>query len=432
MLFILLFSLFSRLFRLDYPNYTYFDEVYHVSAAMLMSDGNFRQAFDPFQASYDGQNTADWLHPPMAKYFQAFSMIILGKTPLAWRLPSLVFGLLSLVAFYFLLRYIGQKFFFQKLSSNNRKNSSIGIALLGTSLLSLDGLFLVMSRIAMNDVILLLFVLLAVFSYVVRLNKLNSIYLLLVGLFLGLALATKWSALWLLLVLLLHELGRLKDLKKLPFILFCFLITPFFIYVFSYLPAFVQGMSVTEFLNFQGIILSSQLTNPNMHIYSSDPLTWPLNWRPVWFFLASSEFLPLNWTANIYALANPLLSLYLLGTLAIVFASLFGHSKESSSRTMVYFLLTLYLANLLPWIFFKRPLFLHHYLISMAFLFMLLSYFAWNIFSRVKNRKTRQAWVFNFLFWPLFVFIIFYPHWTALAVPSGFANAVYFWLTNWQ
>ncbi len=429
---ILFFALFARLFRLNYPNQMYFDEVYHVPSSMLLSEGDFQTPFDPEQASYDGKHTADWLHPPLAKYLQAGSMALLGKTPLAWRLPSVGFGLISMLTFYFLLRLLGQNFFFRQLSAEDRKNSAVNLALLGTFLFSLDGLFLVMSRLAMNDVFALAWVLLAVLIYVWRLARGRSIYLLLVGVMLGLALATKWSAWWLIVVLLLHELGRCRFLAKVPFIFFAMFVTPLFIYLLSYLPALLGGVSLADFWTLQKTILLSQLNNPNTHLYSSDPLTWPLNWRPVWFFVAPRDFLPTGFVANIYALANPLLGLYGLAALLLAFMTIFARGRMTPAREMVYLLLTLYLANLLPWIFFKRPLFLHHYLLATPFLLMLVAYFAFQLLSQITDQNARRAWFFNFLFWPFLVFVIFYPHWVALPVPESFVNAVYFWWGNWR
>jgi dolichyl-phosphate-mannose-protein mannosyltransferase len=429
---ILFFALFARLFRLDYPSQMYFDEVYHVPAAMLMAEGDFLTPFAPTQLTYDGQHTLDWLHPPLAKYFQGSSMALFGKTPLAWRLPSVGASLAVLVTFYFLLRLLGQHYFFHWLKGAARQSAAINLALLGTFLFSLDGIFLVMSRLAMNDVFLLCFGLLAVLAYVWRLVRQRSLYLLLVGLCLGLALATKWSALWLLVVLLLHELGRLQAWRKLPFIIFALVVTPFFLYLLSYLPSFWQGLSLPEFFVSQKTIVWSQLTNPSLHLYSSDPLSWPLNWRPVWFFATDGAFLPPGFVANIYLLANPLLNLFGLAVLPLAFVAMFARGRWSASLQMTYFLLTLYLANLLPWIFFKRPLFLHHYLLATPFLLMILAYFAFNLISQVKEPAARRAWLFNFLFWPLLVFVLFYPHWTALRVPESFANGVYFFMENWR
>ena len=429
---ILFFALFTRLFRLDYPSQMYFDEVYHVSAAMLMTEGDFLTPFTPTTLTYDGQHTLDWLHPPLAKYLQAASMALFGKTPLAWRLPSVAASLGVLLAFYFLLRLLGQHYFFHWLKGAERQAAAINLALVGTFLFSLDGIFLVMSRLAMNDVFLLCFGLLAVLAYVWRLKQQRSLHLLLVGFCLGLALATKWSVLWLLVVLLLHELGRLRAWHKLPFVLFSLVATPLFLYLLSYLPSFWQGLSLSEFFSFQETIAWSQLSNQSQHPYSSDPLSWPLNWRPVWFFAANQAFLPNDFIANIYLLANPLLTTLGLLALLVAFTAMFARGIWSSSIQITYFLLTLYLANLLPWVFFKRPLFLHHYLLATPFLLIITSYFAFNLISQIKDHGKRRACLFNFLFWPLLVFVIFYPHWTALKVPENFANVVYFFLENWR
>ena len=154
---ILFFALFTRLFRLAYPAQMYFDEIYHLPAATLMQSGDFRTPFQFEQLAKDNQSI-DWLHPPLAKYFQALSISIWGMTAIAWRLPSLIFSLLTLVVFYFLVRFLGYNFLFKKENLAKKMDSSSNLALLASFFLSLDGLFLVQSRIAMNDVFLLFFV----------------------------------------------------------------------------------------------------------------------------------------------------------------------------------------------------------------------------------------------------------------------------------
>ncbi|HPS40930.1 MAG TPA: phospholipid carrier-dependent glycosyltransferase [Candidatus Woesebacteria bacterium] len=438
---ILFFALFTRLFRLDYPKQMYFDEVYHVPAAMMLDDGNWQTPFDFQQGSYDGQNVADWLHPPLAKYFQALSIHFLGKNPLAWRLPSLIFSLLSLIVFYFLLRFLGRNFFFRKETFLQRNTLAINLALIGSFLFSLDGLFLVQSRIAMNDVFLLFFLLLAVFTYFVYLSystvKSSSsllhqkyAFLFLTGVFLGLALASKWTALWVILFLFVREFLPLKNFRKLPFLIFALLFTPFFIYFLNYLPMLFGGYHLSDFFLLQKTMALSQLNNPNMHAYSSGPLSWLLNLRPVWYFVGTD--LPAKWTANIYALDNPLLNFYLLLTLLVTFIVLLKIKDHSVLKKTILFIFLLYLVSFMPWLIFQRPMFIYHYLPAVPFLIILLSYFLVNFLRKIQDSAKRQAIGFNLLFWPLFFFIIFYPHWTALEVPSDFANAVYFLLANWR
>lgn len=427
---ILFFTLSTRLFRLDYPGQMYFDEVYHVPAAMMMSAGDFSSPFDPQQVSYDGQNVADWLHPPLAKYFQAGAMALWGKNPIAWRLPAVFFAGLTIIIFYFGVRQLGHQFFFKHLSAGERASKSANLSLVASYFLSLSGLFLVQSRIAMNDVFLLFFLLLGIFAYFVYSDKKRYLFLFLTGLFLALALSVKWTAFWFILLILIKEVASIKSYRELPFLLFCFLLTPIFTYVLSYLPMFFSGHGLADFFVLQKTILLSHLSNPSFHLYSSDPLSWLINWRPVWFF--TNPNLGNDFVANIYALENPLLSFYLLITFLLVFLSLLKKDKLSLARKTVWLLFSFYLASFLPWIFFSRPMFLYHYLPALPFLIILLAYFLLNLLEKISGLEKRRALFFNLLFWPFFFFLLFYPQWTAWPVPENFANTIYFSIASWR
>ena len=425
---ILFFALFSRLFHLGYPSQMYFDEIYHVPTAILMQNGDFQTPFN-FHSSFTSQTNIDWLHPPLAKYFQALSIATFGINAMAWRLPSLIFSLLTLVVFYFMVRFLGQNFLFKKESNIKKLDLSINSSLIACFFLSLDGLFLVQSRIAMNDVFVLFFVLIATFVYTIYLVNKKSLMLLVSGMLFGLALASKWSALWILLFLLIKELLMLKSIKKIPFLLFSLLLTPAFIYLLVYLPMFWQSQNLSDFFVLQKTILSSQLTNPNTHLYSSSPLVWILNLRPVWYF---TTHFSTTWSANIYALGNPLLCFYMLIVFFVSIFFLIKHKLNVSTHKNIYFILLLYLSNFLPWIIFSRIMFFYHYLLAIPFLLILLSYFLISYFDKIKDKTRRRAWMFNLLFWPFFFFIFFYPHWTALPVPTNFAEVVYFFVPSWR
>ena len=423
---ILAFAFFSRFFNLSYPGTMYFDEVYHVPSAMMMADGDFVKPFEWWQQSYDGVNNFDWLHPPLAKYFQAISMSVLGKTPIAWRLPSVVFSLITLVLFYFFLKFIGDNFFFKKY----KKKTSL-FSLLGTLFLSLEGLFLVQSRIAMNDVFLLFFILLAVFSYFYYLtlkkeSKQADLILLLMGLFWGLALATKWSAFFPLLVLMTYhlfaqEFAEKSFFRRLPFLLFAFVLIPFFIYFLSYLPMFLAGKKLSYFWVLQGQILRSQLSNPAIHKYSSTPLQWFFNLRSILYFSN-------NKGSMIYALGNPILYIYFILTIPLLFmSSVFKKNKKN-----LLLLLLLYFASFTFWIFSPRILFFYHYLPAIPFIIVLLSLMITDYLFTIEDISRRRAFLFNIIFWLVFVFIIFYPNWVAIPVPDIFREAIYFSLETWR
>jgi len=429
LLLILFFALFTRSFRLTYPASMYFDEIYHIPAATLMMKGDFRTPFSPTQISSSEQKTTDWLHPPLAKYTQALSMLIFGVTAFAWRTPSTIMALCSLLLFYFMVSFLGRRFFFKQESIAKKNNLSINLALIACFLFSLDGLFLVQSRIAMNDVFVLFFALLAIFIYLIYLVRNKSFILFISGICFGLALASKWSVLWILLFVILKEFLAIKNIKQIPFIFFSLLITPIFIYCLTYLPMFYQGFTLLDFFSLQKIILISQLSNPNTHLYSSNPLIWIFNLRPVWYFVAESHS---TWTANIYALGNPLLYLYMFITLSTSIFYLVRKKLQRATHQIVYLLLLFYLVSFLPWMIFSRPMFFYHYLLAVPFLLILVAYFLLRFINQIHNQSQRRAILFNLLFWPFFFFILFYPHWTALAVPESFAKIFYFCLPSWR
>ncbi len=431
LLIVVVMSLFLRLWRLEYPPAMYFDEVYHVPAAMLLAHGDARTPFDPFATSYDGVNYMDWLHPPLAKYVQALSMQWFGFTPFGWRLPSVVFGTASLIVLYFWLLALGEHYLFARQKMPTRTLSTRIFALMAVFLFSLDGIFLTMSRIAMNDVVLLFFSLLSVLIFTLYLIRKNQFWLLPTGFCLGLAVATKWSAGWILLLLLLYELGRARSWKYVPLVFFSLLLLPIVVYVLSYSGAFHQGLSLAEWLRYQWLIVQSQLQNEAWHAYSSDPLTWPLNWRSVWLWTSSAEMSAAN-TANIYVLANPLLSIYALVALVMTLRVLLQQRLAQLPTQGLYFLLLLYLASFLPWILFSRNMFLHHYLLAVPFAMAMVSYWLVMIWQAQTLQKRRVALIFNLLFWACWLFVLFYPHWVGLPVPMEFANAVYFLLPSWR
>src|SRR3989338_9255296 len=136
------FSLFLRLYRITEPNRYYFDEVYHAVTAKAYADNN-PAAYNPFSPSPKEGTAYDWLHPPLAKLIQALSIKIFGDVPLGWRLPSVIFGT-AIIPATFILAYI----LFGPL-----------VAIFASAVIAFETLTFVMSRITMNDVFLVFFVL---------------------------------------------------------------------------------------------------------------------------------------------------------------------------------------------------------------------------------------------------------------------------------
>jgi predicted membrane-bound dolichyl-phosphate-mannose-protein mannosyltransferase len=88
-------------------------------------------------------------HPSLGKLFIVAGILTFGDNPWGWRMPSVVFGVASLLLFYFICRRLANK----------------EVALLACFLLLFESLTFVMSNIAMLDVFSLTFMLLAFLFY---------------------------------------------------------------------------------------------------------------------------------------------------------------------------------------------------------------------------------------------------------------------------
>ena len=138
MLAILLFaSLVTRGIWLNVPsNGLIFDEAYYVNAARVILGVPAGTHYGDAVAGFD-PNTE---HPALGKLIIAGSIAVLGDNALAWRLPSLVFGLVALYAIYLIAR-------------DTTRSRWLPIAV--TGLVSFDNLMLVHGRIGTLDILVL-------------------------------------------------------------------------------------------------------------------------------------------------------------------------------------------------------------------------------------------------------------------------------------
>lgn len=202
----------TRFWNLGGPQNKVFDEVYYATEAQEI-------------LRYGYENNPGYIfvvHPSVGKWLIAFGSAVFGDNPTGWRVAPALAGTLSV----FLIVRIARRMF--------RSNLLGGIA---GALLTMDGLSLVQSRVALLDIFLQLFVLAAFGALVVdrdhfraRLaqfladggdarDQLPALgprpWRLVGGVLLGLASGVKWSAAWFVvafvLMSLLWDRGALKS-----------------------------------------------------------------------------------------------------------------------------------------------------------------------------------------------------------------------------
>lgn len=371
----------SRLFRIWYPETFYFDEVYHAFTAKELVRGN-PSAWEYWATPPQGF-AYEWTHPPMAKIIMAGGMLVFGQNSFGWRFPGVLFGIVALV----LVWLLGKQLFQKSLP-----------AIFAVILFSLDGLPFVMSRIGMNDVYFLVFTMATILFF------LKSKYFW-SALFLGLAIATKWTAFFA--VPILGVAWILYKRRVEWGYLWYFVLLPL-IYFASYLIFFTSGHTLLEWWQTQQQMWWYHTGLVATHPYSSPWWSWPIMEKPVWLYVANLG----SQVANIYASGNPII---FWGGLAAVVSSVVVFVKQRDKT--LFFLIVAYLSFFLPWAFSPRIMFLYHYLPSVPFMVLLLGW----LLAKIWESK-KEILVIGYLALVLLVFILYYPLWTGITVPSSWSQ----------
>ena len=142
-----------------------FDEVYYVDGARDLLKYGVEVA---------GSKPEFIVHPPLGKWLIGLGIQVFGDTGFGWRFTTALVGSLMIL----LIALIAHRLF--------RSAVLTGLA---SALMAIDGLALVHSRTALLDNFLTFFVLLASYLFLTKRYWWT-------GVVLGLALATKWSALY--------------------------------------------------------------------------------------------------------------------------------------------------------------------------------------------------------------------------------------------
>ncbi|MEY4290979.1 MAG: hypothetical protein RL130_921 [Actinomycetota bacterium] len=401
-------SFFLRIFNLGNIKTFIFDEVYYVDGARdLLKYG----------VEVSGNQPEFIVHPPVGKWLIASGIQIFGDNAFGWRIASAIAGSLMII----LIALIAHRLFRNKLLTG-----------LASALMAVDGLALVHSRTALLDNFLALFILLATYFFLRRQYWWTSIAL-------GLALGTKWSALYFIAVFgiiaiyraFTHNSGRALIRPTLERAM-QFSILPLFIYIFSWIGWFLSERGwarqyssnvFSSFIHYHQQILSFHTTLTEKHTYQANPWSWLVMGRPTSFFYESPKGCGTqSCSQEILALGTPLL--WWLATAAfIVCAGLWIRGAlirhfDPALTTIVAGMA----AGYLPWFFYQsRTVFTFYAIVFQPFLILGLVYCAQQLLTKYgKQGRILIGLAFllillNFIYFlPLYVGdVITYESWRA-------------------
>lgn len=435
-------------------NSTYFDEIYHARTAFEHANGTA-----PYETS----------HPPLGKVIMSWFVQLFGMTPFGWRFAGAMAGVLMLPAMYLLGKQL-------------TKRTSLAFAAM--TMMALDCMHFTQTRIATIDSYPVLFIIVS-FFFMLRFMQREIVLepikkllpdLALSGLFMGLAVSSKWIGayagiglavlyFWMCIRhirfsrLAAEELKHAEDLSEeerlilekrrdgawkriICLCLWCllfFVAIPLTIYLLSYVPHFAYAYkeNLSDFLrlvynaNFAEVYgMLDYHSQPGLgmdHPFYSPWYEWPLNQRPMYY--ASPSFVPEGWSYAIFCFGNP--AVWTAGLFGIAFTAAMWfkrhryrigdserllHLNGSSWNVAPAFVLIGLMAQFLPWVLVPRGTYIYHYFASIPFLILGVILLLQWLFQR--DKAAGRGVMAALLVLCLVLFIAYFPYASGVLTPT--------------
>ncbi|NIK72151.1 Gpi18-like mannosyltransferase/4-amino-4-deoxy-L-arabinose transferase-like glycosyltransferase [Paenibacillus sp. BK720] len=408
----------DAVYKPNYLNSSYFDEIYHA-----------RTAYENLHGMKAYENT----HPPLGKLLIAVGIKVFGLSPFGWRIVGTLFGIAMLPIIYLFALQLFRK---------------TGFAATAAILFAADFMHFTQTRIATIDVYGVFFIML-MFYFMNKYREMSFyrsplrktlVPLFWAGLMFGIGVASKWIVIYggaglaVMLALVLIERYREHAAAKrvladgeegypyedneayqkasrgfirntvltLASCLVFFVAIPLVIYCLSYIPVLhVKGDTYTaeRLIEYQEHMYDYHSKLVATHPYSSQWWEWPFMKRPVWYY--NGKNLEPGQVSSISAFGNPLI--WWTGIFAVI-AALYISVKRKDKR--MYVLWIAYLSQYLPWMLVPRLTFLYHYFAMVPFMILAIVY----IFTRIEEGRDNKKWIrWVYAGIAVVLFIMYYP-----------------------
>jgi dolichyl-phosphate-mannose-protein mannosyltransferase len=463
---IFLISIFLRFWGLGRFNVFVFDEIYYAKFA------NNYLTHTPFFNS----------HPPLSQYLIAIGIWIGDRLPIGQDITNTLTGSLhSTFSYRWINALFGSLIPLLVAGLAYQLTLRVSYSFLAALFISLDGLFLVDSRYALNNIFLIFFGLLGQLLVLLA-NRTSEWYARLItvgaGISFGASIACKWNGLSFLLgiyiLIIIAKLWKsiesdrqsslaeafpqgivtnslVNRLASMPIfeIVISLVIVPIIIYSLLWIPHLIQNPT-PNFIDVQWAILNYHEKVGNgagIHPYCAKWYTWPLLMRPLAYYF--TEYKP-NYYYDVHAMGNPLLWWL---ALAAIFGSIWLIIKNSwliidrliientilapiQALNLNYivvplFIVVNYAVNLLPWVKVTRCVFIYHYMGAVLFAIMGL---AWLVDLGLRsNSKLWQAAGLTTIFGIAGTFVFWLPIYLGLSIEKNDLHYRLwdFWIFNW-
>lgn len=397
----------------NFTTSTIFDEIYYATSAY----------------QYLQQTSPDvWVHPQLGLLSILIGLGLFGVSSFAWRIVPSITTILLVP-----LIYIFAKRIFQKPQ----------IAVIATVLLMCEFMHFVMGRISSIEPLVTLFLVMEYYYLYIYLDnrvsgvsyKVASKNLLYVGIYFGLAISSKWSALYsalmIFLVVVYAELFRNKNnitsIIKI-FIHSClqFMVVPLLIYILIYIPyAYINNYSNLWQSVYQ---LQQWMLNFNLglthatHPYASNFWSWPLDFKPLSIYYWQKDTM----SSSIVIMGNPAI----FWAFAPVIVFLVYRVIRDKKDYIALFLLASMLVQYLPYAFVARISFIYYFYSVEPFLILSICY-AINKGFALKSERIEFT-IYIYIAIVVLLFILFYPVLSGVTFPRSYTTNILLWFGSWN
>ncbi len=457
---VLLVSIGLRFWNLGRFNVFIFDEVYYAKFA-----NNYLTNTKFFNS-----------HPPLSQYLIAIGIWLGDMLPIGRdNVNDLTGSLRSTISYRWMNAVFGSTIPLLVAALAYQLSQRLSFAFLAALFVALDGLYLVDSRYALNNIYLIFFGLLGQLLVLIasrNYGREQILYLVGAGAAFGASAACKWNGLSFLIGIyiligiakffskilakqlevearsaLLYEpdwddrfagslFDRLAKLDIVQLVISLFGV-PAIVYSLLWIPHLIQNPT-PNFLDVQWSILTYHEHVGNgreIHPYCANWYTWPLLLRPLAYYF--KEYQP-GYYYDVHAMGNPLL--WWLALLAI-FGSVWSIFKEfilSFSRelnihklSVPLFIVINYAVNLLPWVKVTRCLFIYHYMGAVLFAIVGLAWWV-DVWLR-SNSRLLYAVGLTTIFSVAAAFVFWLPIYLGLSLSKAELSLRLwnFWIFDW-
>lgn len=384
--FVLLLGGLVRFINLSSPAELVFDEVYYVNGAQDYLENGVET---------DGAKPEFIVHPPVGKWAIAAGIKIFGDNSFGWRFSAALVGTLSILLIFFVARRIFHSYF---------------LALLAAALTAIDGLHIVMSRTALLDIFLMFFILLGFLLVLYERNILAALAF-------GLALGTKWSALYFIAAILIY---LVITRKRVPY---SYLLIIPITYIASWFGWFLsdKGWSrnfssnpIISWLHYHREMLNFHTGLTTEHSYQANPWNWLILGRPTSFFYSTPKSCgQSNCSQEILAMGTPLI--WWSGVFAL--AITLGYFLYRREKVALLILIGV-ASNYLPWFFFqKRTMFYFYSIAFQPFLILSIVYVVAKAFEKPEKWRANRGYFYLWSGLVILSFIYFLPLFIGSVLP---------------